>query len=265
MSTPNNPAPGTPPGDAPPDEAEVSQPLVTHLTELRDRLLRALLAVLLVFLAMYPFANELYAWLSEPLRALMPAGSTMIATEVASPFLAPFKLTLLAALCAAMPIVLYQVWMFVAPGLYLHEKKIATPLLISSIVLFYLGLAFAYFVVFPLVFGFFTSVGPENIAVMTDISRYLDFVIKLFLAFGVAFEIPVATVLLISMGVIDSRSMAEKRPYIIIGCFTIGMLMTPPDIISQVLLAVPMWLLFETGLFFGRFVEADEPGNGASA
>ncbi len=247
------------PGKAPDGQADEGQPLVAHLTELRERLLRAVLALLIAFLALYPFANELYQWLSEPLRALMPAGTTMIATEVASPFLAPFKLSLLAALCVAMPVVLYQLWMFVAPGLYLHEKKIAVPLLVSSIVLFYLGLAFAYFVVFPLVFGFFTSIGPENVAVMTDITRYLDFVIKLFLAFGIAFEIPVATVILISMGVIDVQGMANKRPYIIIGCFTIGMLMTPPDIISQVLLAVPMWLLFEAGLFFGRFVEQSEP------
>ncbi len=246
------------PGSVPEESVEEGQPLVVHLTELRERLLRAVLAVLVAFLVLYPFANELYQWLSEPLRALLPAGATMIATEVASPFLAPFKLSLLAALCLAMPVVLYQIWMFVAPGLYLHEKKIAMPLLISSILLFYLGLAFAYFVVFPLVFGFFTSIGPENVAVMTDISRYLDFVIKLFLAFGIAFEIPVATVILISMGIIDVAGMANKRPYIIIGCFTVGMLMTPPDIISQVLLALPMWLLFEAGLFFGRFVEQSD-------
>ncbi len=246
------------PGSVPEESVEEGQPLVVHLTELRERLLRAVLAVLVAFLVLYPFANELYQWLSEPLRALLPAGATMIATEVASPFLAPFKLSLLAALCLAMPVVLYQIWMFVAPGLYLHEKKIAMPLLISSILLFYLGLACAYFVVFPLVFGFFTSIGPENVAVMTDISRYLDFVIKLFLAFGIAFEIPVATVILISMGIIDVAGMANKRPYIIIGCFTVGMLMTPPDIISQVLLALPMWLLFEAGLFFGRFVEQSD-------
>jgi sec-independent protein translocase protein TatC len=230
-------------------------PLVAHLTELRDRLLRALLAVLIVFIALFPFANEIYAFVSEPLRALLPDGATMIATEVASPFLTPFKLTLFTAIFVAIPYVLYQAWSFIAPGMYRHEKRLAIPLLVSSVALFYAGAAFAYFVVFPLIFAFFTSVGPEDITIMTDINRYLDFVLKLFFAFGLAFEIPIAAVLMIWAGITTPEDLAKKRPYIIVGCFVFGMLLTPPDIISQSLLAIPMWILFEFGVFFGRFVQ----------
>jgi len=229
-------------------------PLVAHLTELRDRLLRAILAVLVVFLCLFPFANTIYTFVSEPLRALLPPGTSMIATEVASPFLTPFKLTLFTALFIAIPYVLYQVWSFIAPGMYRHEKRLAIPLLASSIVLFYCGAAFAYFVVFPLIFAFFTSVGPEDIAIMTDINSYLDFVLKLFFAFGVAFEIPIAAVLLIWAGVTTPEDLGRKRPYIIVGCFVFGMLLTPPDIISQSLLALPMWLLFEAGIVAGRLL-----------
>jgi sec-independent protein translocase protein TatC len=231
------------------------QPLVAHLTELRDRLLRALLAVLVVFIGLFPFANEIYSFVSEPLRALLPPGSSMIATEVASPFLTPFKLTLVAAVFLAVPVILYQLWAFVAPGMYREEKRIAFPLLASSVLLFYAGAAFAYFVVFPLIFAFFTSIGPSDVAVMTDINRYLDFVLKLFFAFGLAFEIPIAAVILIWSGMTSCDALAEKRPYIIVGCFIFGMLLTPPDVISQSLLAIPMWMLFEVGVFFGRFVE----------
>jgi sec-independent protein translocase protein TatC len=229
-------------------------PLVVHLTELRDRLLRAVLAVLVVFICLFPFANEIYTFVSEPLRNLLPEGTTMIATEVASPFLTPFKLTLVAAIFLAIPYVLYQVWSFIAPGMYRHEKRLAVPLLVSSIALFYAGAAFAYFVVFPLIFAFFTSTGPDDIAIMTDINSYLDFVLKLFFAFGLAFEIPIAAVLLIWTGATTPQNLAKKRPYIIVGCFVLGMLLTPPDIISQSLLALPMWLLFEVGVYFGRFV-----------
>ena len=229
-------------------------PLVVHLTELRDRLLRAVLAVLVVFICLFPFANEIYTFVSEPLRNLLPEGTTMIATEVASPFLTPFKLTLVAAIFLAIPYVLYQVWSFIAPGMYRHEKRLAVPLLVSSIALFYAGAAFAYFVVFPLIFAFFTSTGPDDIAIMTDINSYLDFVLKLFFAFGLAFEIPIAAVLLILTGATTPQNLAKKRPYIIVGCFVLGMLLTPPDIISQSLLALPMWLLFEVGVYFGRFV-----------
>ena len=230
-------------------------PLVAHLTELRDKLLRALLAVLVVFIGLFPFANQIYTFVSKPLRALLPEGATMIATEVASPFLTPFKLTLVTALFLAIPYVLYQLWSFIAPGMYRHEKKLAIPLLVSSVLLFYAGAAFAYYVVFPLIFAFFTSVGPEDITIMTDINRYLDFVLKLFFAFGLAFEIPIAALLMIWTGITTPEDLAKKRPYIIVGCFIFGMLLTPPDIISQSLLAVPMWILFELGVFLGRFIE----------
>jgi sec-independent protein translocase protein TatC len=187
-------------------------PLVQHLIELRNRLLRVIAAVLLIFLALFYFSNDIYQFVAAPLQKFLPETSSMIATEVASPFLAPFKLTLFASVLLAIPYILYQVWAFIAPGLYQHEKRLALPLLASSVVLFYAGLAFAYFVVFPLIFGFFTSVGPENVAVMTDISRYLDFVLKIFFAFGIAFEVPVATILLIHAGVISPDGMARKRP-----------------------------------------------------
>lgn len=237
------------------DPTDQPLPLVVHLTELRDRLLRALLAVLLVFICLFPFANDIYTFVSEPLRALLPPGATMIATEVASPFLTPFKLTLVLAIFLAIPFVLYQAWSFIAPGMYRHEKRLAIPLLVSSTLLFYAGAAFAYYVVFPLIFAFFTSIGPEDITIMTDINRYLDFVLKLFFAFGLAFEIPIAAVLLIWSGITTPQALASKRPYIIVGCFVLGMLLTPPDVISQALLAVPMWLLFEVGVYFGRFVQ----------
>jgi sec-independent protein translocase protein TatC len=233
-------------------------PLVAPLTELRDRLLRALLSVLVIFICLFPFANEIYAFVSEPLRELLPPGASMIATEVASPFLTPFKLTLVAAIFIAIPHILYQVWSFVAPGMYRHEKRFAVPLLVSSIALFYLGASFAYFVVFPLIFAFFTSVGPEGITIMTDINSYLNFVLKLFFAFGIAFEIPIAAILMIWAGITTADDLAKKRPYIIVGCFIFGMLLTPPDIISQSLLAVPMWILFEFGVFLGRFLEKDD-------
>ena len=237
------------------DPADQPLPLVAHLTELRDRLLRALLAVLVVFICLFPFANEIYSFVSEPLRALLPEGATMIATEVASPFLTPFKLTLVAAIFIAIPYVLYQIWSFIAPGMYRHEKRLAIPLLASSVLLFYAGAAFAYYVVFPLIFGFFTSVGPDDIAIMTDINSYLNFVLKLFCAFGIAFEIPIAAVILIWAGITTPEDLVKKRPYIIVGCFVFGMLLTPPDVISQDLLAVPMWILFEFGVFFGRFIQ----------
>lgn len=230
-------------------------PLIEHLIELRGKLLRSVVVILVAFLALYPFSNELYLIVSEPLRALLPPGTQMIATEVASPFLAPFKLTLVTALFAAIPYVLYQVWSFIAPGLYQHEKKIAMPLLASSVILFYSGAVFAYYVVFPLIFAFFTSAGPTDIAVMTDINSYLNFVLKLFFAFGVAFEIPVATFILVWTGITTVEALSEKRPYVVIFCFVIGMLLTPPDVISQTLLAVPMWLLFELGILMSRLVK----------
>lgn len=230
------------------------QPLISHLVELRQRLIWALLIVMLVFLSLFYFANDLYAYLSEPLTALLPPGTSMIATDVTSPFFAPFKLTLVLSIFAAMPFILHQIWGFIAPGLYSHERRIAIPLLISSIALFYSGIAFAYFVVFPLIFGFFTSVGPENVAVMTDISSYLNFVLKLFFAFGIVFEIPIATLLIIWSGLSTVEDLTSKRAYVVVGCFVVGMLLTPPDVISQSLLALPMWLLFELGIILGRVI-----------
>lgn len=242
------------------DSAE--QPLVGHLLELRQRLLRALVVVLLLFVVLFPFANEIYQYVSAPLRVYLPEGATMIATEVASPFLTPFKLTIVLAVFLGIPFILHQVWAFISPGLYRHEKRVAIPLLGTSILLFYSGIAFAYYVVFPLIFGFFTSTGPESVTVMTDINRYLDFVLKLFFAFGLAFEIPIATILLIWSGVSSVESLSAKRPYIVVGCFVLGMLLTPPDVISQSLLALPMWLLFEIGILFGRLMPARaEPEN----
>jgi sec-independent protein translocase protein TatC len=231
-----------------------AQPLVAHLSELRDRLLRCVLAVLVIFCALFTFANDIYAFVSEPLREILPEGSTMIATEVASPFLTPFKLTMVTSAFLAMPYVLFQLWSFVAPGMYRNEKRLAIPLMASSVMLFYAGAAFAYYAVFPLVFSFFTSVGPSDVTIMTDINRYLDFVLKLFFAFGLAFEIPIAAVIMIRVGITTADELAKKRPYIVVGCFIMGMLLTPPDVISQSLLAIPMWILFEVGVIFGRFI-----------
>ena len=229
-----------------------SQPLVEHLIELRNRLLYCVFAIGLVFLAIVAFANDIYTFVAGPLLAALPEGSPMIATDVATPFLTPFKLTFFVSFVMAMPVVLYQLWAFLAPGLYANERSMIAPLMASSVLLFYAGIAFAYFLVFPLVFGFFTSVAPEGVAVMTDIASYLNFIIKLFIAFGLSFEIPVAIVLLLRSGLVDAASLEKKRPYVVVGCFIIGMLLTPPDVISQVMLALPMWLLYEAGLFIGR-------------
>lgn len=227
-------------------------PLVEHLIELRNRLLYCLLAVLVVFIALFAFANNIYTFVATPLLAWLPDGSSMIATEVATPFLTPFKLTLFVSFALAMPVILFQVWSFLAPGLYDNEKSMIAPLIVSSVVLFYAGIAFAYFLVFPLVFGFFTSIAPEGVTVMTDIASYLNFVLKIFIAFGVAFEIPVAIILLIKTGLVDADTLAKKRPYVVVGCFIIGMFLTPPDVISQIMLALPMWILYECGIFVGR-------------
>lgn len=227
--------------------------LIDHLVELRSRILKALLSVLIVFLGLAYFAQDLYHWLATPLLEVMPEGAQMIATDVASPFFAPFKLTLVLSFFVAIPYVLYQVWGFVAPGLYRNEKRLVAPLLLSSTLLFYAGMAFAYFVVFPLAFGFFTNFAPEGVTISTDISSYLNFVLKLFFAFGVSFEIPIAIILLCWTGVTDAPSLRAKRPYVIVGVFVVGMLLTPPDVISQTLLALPMWLLFECGVVVGSF------------
>jgi sec-independent protein translocase protein TatC len=229
-----------------PEDQELS--FLEHLVELRSRLMKACLAILVILIALLPFARKLYATLAEPLTSVLPEGSSMIAIDVASPFLTPFKLALLLAVILAIPIVLYQIWAFVAPALYREEKRLARPLLYSSVFLFYAGCAFAYFVVFPLVFGFFTRVAPEGVTVMTDISKYLDFVITLFLAFGITFEVPIATIILVATGVTTIDKLKKVRAYVVVGAFALGMVLTPPDIISQTLLALPMWALFEIGL-----------------
>ena len=241
---------------------DTEQPLISHLVELRDRLLRIVLVVAVVFMALIPFSNTLFTMLSGPLLAHLPADSSMIAIEVASPFLIPFKLTLFLALFISIPFLLYQTWSFIAPGLYRHERRLVMPLLVSSTLLFYAGAAFAYYVVFPLVFAFFTSAAPEGVSVMTDISRYLDFVLTLFFAFGAAFEVPIVTVLLVWTGMATREGLRSKRPYIIVGAFALGMVLTPPDVISQTLLAVPMWILFELGLFFSGWFVRQRPEDG---
>ena len=234
------------------------QPFISHLLELRDRLLRMILVIGVVFLALFPFGNDIYTFIADPLMRVLPAGTSMIATQVASPFLTPFKLALVTAVFISMPYILFQFWGFIAPGLYTHEKRLAYPMLVSSIALFYLGAAFAYVVVFPLVFKFLTSVAPEGVAVMTDITHYLDFVLTLFFAFGLSFEVPIATILLVMMGMTTPEQLSGQRPYVIVGAFVIGMLLTPPDVISQTLLALPMWLLFEIGIVFSRFFARDK-------
>ena len=239
---------------APDDQAvdENQQPFLEHLVELRSRILRSLAFVAVLFIPIYYFAKPLFTWVADPLMSRLPEGAGMIATQVASPFLAPFKLAIYTAIFVGIPFLLHQLWSFVSPGLYRHEKRFALPLLLSSIALFYCGMAFSYFLVFPIVFSFMIEVGITDIPMQTDINHYLDFVMKMFLAFGLAFEIPVATLLLAWSGLTTADAMAAKRPYIIIGCFIIGMFLTPPDVVSQLLLALPMWLLFEVGVMLAR-------------
>ncbi|MEW5007700.1 MAG: twin-arginine translocase subunit TatC [Cycloclasticus sp.] len=225
---------------------------VSHLIELRTRLIHALLGMLVIFLPLSIYANEIYSLLADPLLVHMPAGTSMVAIEVISPFLTPIKLSLMLSVFISIPWIFYQIWLFIAPGLYQHEQRIALPLISAGTLLFYTGMLFAYVVVMPLIFQFITATAPEGVSVMTDISKYLDFVLTLFFAFGVAFQVPIATFLLVKTGVSTPQSLAEKRPYIIVGAFIVGMLLTPPDIISQTLLALPMWLLFEIGLLMSR-------------
>ncbi len=239
--------------------AEPQPRFVDHLIELRQRLVRVLACVLLVFAALAGFSQMLYTRLAEPLLAALPRGASMVAIDVTTPFLVPMKVSFLLALFISIPYLLYHLWAFVAPGLYRHERKLALPLLVSSSVLFYLGTAFAYFVVLPLVFDFFVSFAPEGVAVMTDVGRYLDFVLAMFFAFGLAFEVPVATVLLVLMGITTPARLAALRPYVIVAAFVVGMLLTPPDVISQTLLAVPMLLLYELGIALARVVQPARP------
>lgn len=253
------------PGEAEqtPGEAQIAQDklaegtLLSHLIELRSRLLKAAAATLLLFIALVPFAQMIFTAVATPLMEQLPEGSEMIATQVASPFLTPFKTTFFVALFLAMPVILYQIWCFVAPGLYRKEKRFAFPLLLSSIVLFYAGVSFAYFVVFPLMFAFFARVTPEGVTMMTDISAYLDFILTLFFAFGLAFEVPIATVMLVWSGLITTTALRKSRGYVFLGAFVVGMFLTPPDAISQTLLAVPIYLLYEAGLVLCRVLGAE--------
>lgn len=254
------------------DEAsnQHSLPLFSHLIELRDRILRVVAIVMVIFLSLVYFANDIYHYLAIPLTSQLPEGASMIATGVATPFFTPIKLTMVLSFFIAIPAILYQLWAFIAPGLYKHERKLIAPLVISSALLFYLGMAFSYYVVFPLVFSFFANTAPEGVTIATDISSYLDFVLKLFFAFGLAFEIPIATLLLCWTGATTAEKLKQKRPYIVVIAFIVGMLLTPPDVISQTLLAVPMLILFELGLLFSRFYvrpekdpENSEPESGS--
>ena len=232
---------------------EDTQPLISHLIELRKRLLNCIIAVLVIFLALAWFSNDIYQLVAEPLIRQLPSGSSMIATDVASPFLTPVKLTIIVSVFLAVPVILYQIWAFVAPALYRHERRLVMPLLFSSTLLFYVGVAFAYFVVFPMAFGFFAKTAPQGVTMATDIASYLDFVMTLFMAFGIAFEVPIAIVLLCWTGVTTPEMLRQKRPYMLVGAFVVGMLLTPPDVFSQTLLAIPMYCLFEVGVFCSRF------------
>lgn len=233
---------------------DTPQTFITHLIELRDRLLRAAIVWILVFVCLFPFAKDLYALLAEPLLSKLPAGGQMIATEVVTPFFVPIKVAMMTALLISLPYILYQVWAFIAPGLYGHEKKIILPLVVASVLLFALGMSFAYFLVFPVVFGFIVGVAPEGVAVMTDINKYLDFVMTLFLAFGITFEVPIVVVALAKMGMVEVSQFKEGRPYVIVGAFVIAAVVTPPDVVSQIMLAVPLWLLYEAGIIVAGWV-----------
>ncbi|MBL8300894.1 MAG: twin-arginine translocase subunit TatC [Rhodanobacteraceae bacterium] len=236
----------------------------SHLIELRQRLLKAVLAVGVVLLCLLPFANKLYAWLAEPLLRNLPAGGKLVAIEVASPFFTPLKLAFCTALVIAMPVVLYQLWAFVAPGLYRHEKRLGLPLLVSSVGLFYLGGAFAYFLVLPMVFSFLAKITPEGVAMMTDIGKYLDFVLVIFFAFGLCFEVPVAVVILVALGWVTPAQLTESRGYVIVGAFVVAAILTPPDVVSQVMLAIPMCLLYEVGIIAARAVVSRPAASGGT-
>lgn len=235
-----------------------SESLISHLIELRTRLLRIFAAIVAVFLCLSPWARDLYTILAHPLLAHLPKGGSMIATEVTTPFLVPMKIAIMTAFLVTLPHTLYQLWAFVAPGLYSHEKKLVAPLIVGSTFLFFSGMAFAYFLVFPIVFGFITRVTPEGVSMMTDIGKYLDFVLTLFLAFGITFEVPIIVIVLVRMGFIEVAKLKEWRPYMIVGAFILGAVFTPPDVVSQTLLAVPLWLLYELGIFLARFTPREE-------
>lgn len=237
----------------------VEETFISHLIEMRDRLLRAVVVVVILFIALFPWAQDIYALLAQPMLAALPQGGQMIATEVTTPFFVPVKVTLMAAFLLALPWVFYQLWAFVAPGLYQHEKRLGVPLVVASVVLFLAGMAFAYFLVFPVVFGFIVGVAPEGVAVMTDIGKYLDFVLTLFMAFGITFEVPVAVVLLVKMGMVSVAKLREIRPYVVVGAFVVGAIFTPPDVVSQFMLAVPLWVLYELGIVVAQLITRNKP------
>ncbi|MBL1433161.1 MAG: twin-arginine translocase subunit TatC [Gammaproteobacteria bacterium] len=239
----------------PPDP---ESPFMEHLKEVRDRLVKVVITIFVIFICLFPFASEVFQALAAPLLSVMPVGATMISIDPIAPFLTPLKTILALAICIGIPVVLYHAWAFIAPGLYKHEKRLAFPLVLSSTLLFYTGMAFAYFVVFPLVFSFLQGVAPEGVSAMPDIDSYLGFVIKIFFAFGIAFEVPIATILVIKTGMMTVEKLKEKRPYVFVGAFVLGMLLTPPDVISQTLLAIPMWLLFEVGLIFSKYFTSEK-------
>ncbi|WP_310446946.1 twin-arginine translocase subunit TatC [Thiobacillus sp.] len=239
--------------------SQTEDSFISHLIEMRDRLLRAVLAIVVIFVCLFPWAQDLYALLAQPMLAALPKGGQMIATDVTTPFFVPIKVTMMTAFLLALPWVFYQIWAFVAPGLYQHEKRLGVPLIIASVILFLLGMAFAYFLVFPVVFGFVVGVAPVGVAVMTDIGKYLDFVMTLFMAFGITFEVPVAVVLLVKMNMVSVAKLREIRPYVIVGAFVIGAIFTPPDIISQFMLAVPLWVLYEAGIIVAALISKPKP------
>ncbi len=239
--------------------SDTEDTFISHLVEMRDRLLRAVLVIVVIFVCLFPWAQDIYALLAKPLLAALPKGGQMIATEITTPFFVPMKVTLMAAFLLALPWVFYQAWAFVAPGLYRHEKRIGVPLVIASVILFVMGMAFAYFLVFPLVFHFIVSVTPTGVAVMTDIGKYLDFVLTMFMAFGVTFEVPIAVVLLVKMGMVSVAKLREIRPYVIVGAFVIGAIFTPPDVISQFMLAMPLWVLYELGIIVAAMITKPKP------
>ena len=238
--------------------------IVDHLIELRDRIMKSLAAILIIFLSLFYFANDIYTFVATPLMSVLPENMGMIAIDPTSPFFAPFKLTFYVSLFLAAPYILYQLWSFIAPGLYKNEKALAIPLFASSVVLFYAGIAFAYYVLFGFVFAFFVSVAPEGILVMPDINSFLSFALAIFFAFGIAFEIPIAVFLLIWVGIVEPEDLTSKRPYVVVGCFVVGMILTPPDPFTQSMLALPMWLLFEIGILCGRFVKRKQKEKAAA-
>lgn len=236
-----------------------SASFIAHLIELRSRLLHSAIALLLVFICLFPWASDLYALLAQPMLAKLPKGGQMIATDVTTPFFVPLKVALMAAFLISLPYTLYQIWRFVAPGLYAHEKRLVWPLIIVSTTLFFCGMAFAYFVVFPVVFGFITASAPQGVAVMTDIDKYLSFVLAMFMAFGITFQVPVAVVLLVRMGFVSVGKLREARPYVVVGAFVVGAIFTPPDVVSQLMLAIPLWILYETGIVVASWVGKGKP------